>query len=246
MQDSSLALRMTIARVGIIFGVEGREVAMMAVKKQFAVIGLGRFGESVAKTLYTMGFDVLAIDSDEERVQGLMDSVTHVAQADATDESALKSLGIRNFDIVVVAIGQNLEASVLVTVLLKELGVPYVLAKAQSELHGKVLSRTGADKVIYPERDMGTRVARQLVSENIVDYIDLAADYSLVEVAAPPEFVGKNLRQLALRDKYGLNVLAIKRGREVNVSPLADDYIADGDLLVVVGDNNSIKRLERE
>lgn len=215
-------------------------------KKQFVVIGLGRFGRSVAQTLCSLGYDVLAIDNHEERVQKMVDCVTHAVQADATDENALKSLGVRNFDVAVVAIGQDIQASILVTLLLKELGVGYVVAKAQNELHGKVLYKIGADKVVFPERDMGSRVARHLVAANIVDYIELAPDYSIVEIAAPPDFAGKNLRQLDLRAKYGLNVLAIKRGKQIKISPRAEDVIEPDDILVVVGENLAIRRLERE
>ena len=153
--------------------------------KQFAVIGLGRFGVSVARTLFKGGYEVLAIDSNEERVQKISSEVTHVVQADTTDENALKALGIRNFDVVVVAIGEDVQANVLTTLLLKELGVNYIVAKAKNELHGKMLEKIGADRVVYPERDMGQRVAHNLVSTNVLDYIELSPDLSLVEVTTP-------------------------------------------------------------
>jgi trk system potassium uptake protein TrkA len=215
-------------------------------KKQFAVIGLGRFGKSVGQTLCNMGYDALGVDRNGERVQEMVEVLTHAVEADVTEENVLRSLGIRNFDVVVVAIGKDLQASILVTLLLKELGVGYVLAKAQDPLHGKVLHKVGADRVIYPERDMGIRVARHLVAANIVDYIDLAPNYSIVEITAPKEFVGKNLRQLELRSRYRVNVLALKRGKKIHISPGAQDFLERGDILVVMGENDDIRRLEQQ
>ncbi|MGI6574648.1 MAG: potassium channel family protein [bacterium] len=215
-------------------------------KKQFAVIGLGRFGQSVAETLYKMGYDVLGIDRSEERVQKMTNCLTHIVTADATDEDALKALGIRNFDVVIVAIGEDIQSSILVTLNLKEMGVKYVVAKAQNSLHGKVLYKTGADKVVFPERDMGIRVARHLVAANIVDFIELTPDYSIAEITAPQEFEGKNLRQLDLRAKLGLNVLAAKRGKQINISPGAEYVIKAGDVLVVVGEDERIRQLSKD
>lgn len=214
--------------------------------KQFAVIGLGRFGTSIARTLSMMGHEVLAIDEDQEKIQEIVNSVTHAIQADAKDENALKALGIRNFDVVIVAIGKDTESSILVTVLLKELGVKCVVAKARTELHGKVLARVGADKVVYPERDMGVRVAHSLVSSNVLDHIELSPDYSILEVVAPELLVGKTLRQANLRAKYGVTVMAIKRGNSILVSPSPDDPIEGNDILVVIGENHKLHTVERE
>ncbi|MGI6706776.1 MAG: potassium channel family protein [Clostridia bacterium] len=214
--------------------------------KQFAIIGLGRFGTSIARTLYTLGHDVLAIDSNDELVQEISDSVTHAVQADATDEHALKALGIRNFDVAVVAIGTSIQASILATLNCKELGVKYVLAKAQNEVHAKILYKIGADKVVFPERDMGMRVAHNLVSSNILDYIELAPDYSLVEIEAMPQWEGKSLKELNMRVKYGVNVMAIKHGNDINISPHGQDVIQPHDILVVIGSNEDIKRLENK
>ncbi|AYO30780.1 MAG: trk/ktr system potassium uptake protein [Thermoanaerobacteraceae bacterium] len=213
--------------------------------KQFVVIGLGRFGSSIARTLYNLGYDVLGIDNNEEIIQALADSITHAVQADATDENTLKALGVRNFDVGIVSIGQDIQASILVTLILKELGIKFVVAKAQSELHGKVLYKIGADRVVFPERDMGVRVAHNLVSSNILDYIELSPDFSIVEIAAIPEWFEKSLRELDMRVKHGLNVMAIKRNEEVIVSPKADDIILEGDILVVVGQNKDIEKLEK-
>lgn len=214
-------------------------------EKQFAVIGLGRFGQSVATTLAQMGQEVLAIDPNEEKVHDMVDVVTHAIQADATDEDALKALGIRNFDVVIVAIGQNIQASILVTVLLKDLGVKYVVVKAQNELHGKVLERIGADKVVFPERDMGLRIAHKLVSTNVLDQIELSPEFSILEVVAPPELTGVTLLKSQLRAKYGITVLAIKRGPEIVVSPGAQEIILENDVLVVLGENEKLKNIER-
>lgn len=212
--------------------------------KQFAVIGLGRFGVSVAESLYKQGYDVMAVDSDEERVQKFSDEVTHVVQADCTDENALKALGIRNFDVVVVAIGEDIQANVMTTLLLKEMGVPYVVAKAKNALHGRMLEKIGADRVVYPERDMGVRIAHNIISRNVMDYIELSPELGVVEVNAPQELIGKSLQQANLRSRFGVNVVAIKRDEEIDVSPKAEDVITAGDILVVIGKTEGVLKLE--
>ena len=213
-------------------------------KKQYVVIGLGRFGSSVAKTLYALGNDVLAIDSDEALIQEIADSVTHAVQLDATDEAALRSLGIRNFDVAVVTIGEHIQSSVMATLLVKELGVKYIIAKAQNDLHAKVLYKIGADRVVLPEKDMGIRVAHNLVSTSILDYIELSPDYSIVEIVSAKEWHGKNLRDLNLRARYGINVMAIKRENEVNIAPGADDILGVDDIIVAIGGAEELSRLE--
>ena len=213
--------------------------------KQFAVIGLGSFGMSIGRTLVEQGHETLGIDIDEGLVHEAAQVLTHVVQADATEEEALRALGLRNFDAVVVAIGTNLEASILVTLLLKELGARLVVAKASTELHGKVLSRIGADRVVFPERDMGARVAHYLVASNILDYVELSPKYSIMELTADAESHGRSLRELDLRNRYGVTVLAIKRGDEIKVSPQADDRLEKGDVLVVIGSQEGLRRLER-
>ena len=213
--------------------------------KQFVVIGLGRFGASIASTLYGLGNDVLGIDIDEEIIQYMADQITHAVQADATDEGALKALGVRNFDVAIVSIGQDIQASILVTLILKELGLKYVVAKAQNELHGKVLYKIGADRVVFPERDMGVRVAHNLVSTSVLDYIELSPDFSIVEIEPIPEWHDKTLGQLDIREKYGLNIMAIKRNEDVIISPKAKDYIFKGDILFDVGENKDIEKLEK-
>lgn len=212
--------------------------------KQFVILGLGRFGSSLARTLYALGHDVLAVDEREDIIQDISDSVTHAVQADATDENSLRALGLRNFDVAVVTIGSNIQASILVTLIVKELGVKYVVAKAQSELHAKVLYKIGADRVVFPERDMGVRLAHNLVSSNVLDFIELAPDYSIVEIAALPEWEGKTLKDLDMRARYGINIMAIKRDEEINISPRADDVIKTNDILVVIGSNEDLVRIE--
>ena len=213
--------------------------------KQFLVLGLGRFGASLAKTLCDLGQEVLAVDADEELVNNIAPYVTQAMQLDATDETLLASLGVKNFDAAIVSIGQNTRDSILVCVLLKELGVPYLVAKANDDLHAKVLQRVGADKVVFPERDMGARTAYNLVSTNILDYIELSPDYSLVEISVPPQWVGKNMRELNLRVRYGINVMAIRHvGGDISVAPQGIDALEKDDVLVAIGSNASISKLE--
>ncbi|GAE03582.1 TrkA family potassium uptake protein [Clostridium botulinum B str. Osaka05] len=213
-------------------------------RKQFVVIGLGRFGTSVAKTLYTLGNDVLAIDSSEDIVQSISDSVTHSVQIDATDENSLRALGIRNFDVAVITIGSDIQASTMATLLVKEMGVKYIIAKANTEIHAKVLYKIGADRVVFPERDMGVRVAHNLVSTNILDYIELSPNYSIAEIVTPKPWHGKTLNELNIRANYGINVVALKRGEEINVSPVAEDTIDSGDIIVAIGSEEDLTKVE--
>ena len=212
--------------------------------KQFVVIGLGRFGSSVATTLSENGYDVLAIDKNADRVQALADQVTHAVEADATDEDALKTLGVRNFDVAVVSIGDDVSANILCTLILKELEVPYVIVKAPDRLHGKVLTKIGADRVVYPERDMGARIAHNLISSNVLDYIEFAPDYGVIEIIAADKMVGKTLKELELRSRFNVNVMAIKRGEDLHISPGADDKVLEGDRLVVMGKNESLDQIK--
>ncbi|GMK47841.1 potassium channel family protein [Paenibacillus glycanilyticus] len=213
-------------------------------KKQFAVIGMGRFGSSIANSLTEMGFEVLAIDSSEDKIQDAINKVTHAVSADSTDEEALRSLGIRNFDVVVVAIGEDIQASILTTLILKDLGVKMIVVKAQNELHGKVLTKIGADKVVYPERDMGMRVAHHLISPNILEYIEISEDHSIIDLRAPEAMIGKSLKQLDIRAKFKCNVMAIKTNGQMNIAPYPDDLIRPEDVLVIVGRNADLSNLE--
>lgn len=212
-------------------------------KKDYVVFGLGRFGMSVARTLAETGYDVLAIDQSEEAIQEVAEYVTHAVQADVTDADALRSLGIRNFEAAVVAIGANMQSSIMATLLVKELGVKYVIAKAQNEIHKKVLEKIGADRVIFPEREMGARVARNLVSDNILDYIELSSEYSIVEFAPLDTWFGQSLKDLRIRAEFGINVMAIRKGESIEVSPHADTILQQGDVLVVIGSKKDLDKL---
>ncbi|MCL6479164.1 MAG: TrkA family potassium uptake protein [Peptococcaceae bacterium] len=212
-------------------------------KKQFAVIGLGRFGKSLVRELTRMGHEVLAIDNDPDKINEITDEVVHAVQADAMDEQSLRSLGIRNFDVAIVSIGHNIQSNILATIILKEMGVKRVIAKAQNSLQGKVLEKLGIDLVIYPERDMAVKLARSLVSRNILDQIDLSPDYSIMEMVAPLAFEGKSLAALRVREKMGVTILAIRRGEEIIVSPHSGQLINSGDILVALGKNKDLNKI---
>ncbi|MDV3427602.1 MAG: TrkA family potassium uptake protein [Bacillota bacterium] len=212
--------------------------------KQYLVVGLGRFGTSVARTLYNSGNDVLAIDKNEEAVNEISEHVTQAVTVNATDETSLKAMGIGNFDVAIVSIGTDVQSSIMAVLLLKELGVKYIIAKAHDDLHGKVLRKIGADRVVFAERDMGMRVAHNLVSSNILDYIELSPSYGIVETLPPKGWHGKSLNELNVRSKFGINIIAIKRGKDVNVSPTADEIIGINDILVVVGGTDELEKLE--
>ncbi len=211
--------------------------------KSFLVLGLGRFGKSLACTLYSMGHEVMAMDDNEEVVSDMADCVTHVLVGDCTDEAVLRSVGVRNFDVAIVAIGGDMQSSIMITLILKEAGVRKIIAKAQSEIHAKILEKVGADRVIFPEQDMGERVAQMLTINNFLDYIELSPEYSIIETTIPSEWAGKTLSQLDIRRKHGINVMAVKSGGEIHVSPAADFVLGGEDIIVVIGKNDSIGKL---
>ncbi|RXI96421.1 TrkA family potassium uptake protein [Anaerobacillus alkaliphilus] len=215
-------------------------------KKQFAVIGLGRFGGSVCKELYEMGHEVLAIDLNEDKVNDFTRFSTHAVVANATDESTLLSLGIRNFEHVIVAIGDNIQASILCTLLLKELQVKQVWVKAQNQYHHKVVEKIGADRIIHPEHDMGVRIAHYLASEKIIDYIELSPEFSIVELMATQKVSYQTIADLDIRAKYGCTILGLKRGEDVIISPTPDQLIFEKDIIILIGSNNDIKRYQEE
>ncbi|MEJ8778561.1 potassium channel family protein [Pseudogracilibacillus sp. ICA-222130] len=214
-------------------------------KREFAVIGLGRFGGSVCEELSLEGMKVLAIDKNEHRVNEFKNIASHAVIADSTDEGVLKELGIKNMDHVIVAIGDNIEASILTTVILDDLGVEKITVKAQSDYHAKILHKIGANQVVHPERDMGKRIAHSIISSNILDYLELSDDYSMVEVAASKKMQGKTLVDLNIRAKFGCNVVAIKNGKDINVSPTADYKINYEDTLIVIGADDDISKFEK-
>lgn len=215
-------------------------------KNQYAVIGLGRFGASISKELIKLGNEVLGIDKDEEIVNELSTVLTHTVAADATDEEVLKSLGLRNFDCAVVAIGDDIQSSILTAIVLKDLGVKKVVAKALSDLHGKVLNKLGVDRIVYPERDMGIRVAHQLVSPNLLDYIEISKDYTIAELSVSKRISGLTMKELDPRAKYGCSVVAINKKSGVIIAPTATDTINEQDIMVIIGTNDHIEEFERE
>lgn len=215
-------------------------------KKEFVVIGLGRFGGSIVRELIEQDADVMAIDIDPERVDEFATISTQAVVADTTDEAVLKSLGIRNFEHVIVAIGDNIQASILTTLMLKEIGVKKITVKAQNDYHAKVLHKIGADKVVHPERDMGIRIAHNMLSNNVLDYLELSDEHSIMEVKANEKLSGYTLVGLDIRAKYGINIVAIKRGRDIIVSPQADMEIEIQDILIIIGSDADINRFEKK
>ncbi|MEZ0482478.1 TrkA family potassium uptake protein [Planococcus sp. SSTMD024] len=215
-------------------------------KKEFVVIGLGRFGGSIVRELIEQGADVMAIDKDHERVDEFASIATQAVVADTTDESVLKSLGVRNFEQVIVAIGENIQASILTTLMLKEIGVKKITVKAQNDYHAKVLHKIGADKVVHPERDMGIRIAHNILSNNVLDYLELSDEHSIMEIKANEKLAGYTLIELDIRAKYGINIVAIKRGDDIIVSPQADMEIEQGDILIIIGSDADINRFEKK
>lgn len=215
-------------------------------KKEFVVIGLGRFGGSIVNELVELDADVMAIDISPDRVEEFAHIATTAVAADTTDESALRSLGIRNFEHVVVAIGENIQASILTTLILKEIGVKKITVKAQNDYHAKVLRKIGADQVVHPERDMGKRIANNLVSNNILDYLELSDEYSIAEIRANEKLAGYTLIDLDIRAKYGVNIVAIKRDAQILVSPQAIEEIQLNDILIVIGSDLDIHRFEKK
>ena len=213
--------------------------------KSYIVIGLGRFGAEVSRRLCELGCEVLAVDSHEDLVQHISGEVTHAVVADARDKEVLRAVGAGNFDCAIIAIGGSLADSVLATMNVKELGVPNVVCKAHDETHKQVLLKLGADQVLIPEKENAARLARSLASHNVLDYIELSEDYGIIEVPAPKSWAGKSLKELNVRAKLGVNILAIKQGAQITVSPAADFQIADKDILVVLGDTAALEKVQK-
>lgn len=211
-------------------------------RKQFLVAGLGLFGTSVALTLQQMGYEVYTLDSEESLVQDLSTQLNYVVCGDASDKKTLQSLPLEDIDVAVVAIG-NVERNMMCTMLLKELGIKQVVAKAINNLHGAMLNKIGADKVVYAERDMGERVAHNLISAGVMDYIELSSEISVMSLAIPTEFVGKNLIEADLRRRYDVNVVAIKRDGRTIVNPKAQEVFQPEDEIIVLGTHEGVKRM---
>ena len=213
--------------------------------RSYIVVGLGRFGGEVARQLFHMGCEVLAIDNRSDLVQQISGEVTHAVVGDARDKEVLKALGAKDFDCAVVAIGGDLSASVLVTMNMKELGVPSVVCKAHDDTHRRVLLKLGADRVTIPEQENAARLARSLSSQNVLDYIELSEDFGIVEIPAPKSWHEKSLKELNVRAKLGVNILAVRRGGKIDVSPTADFQIRGGDVMVVLGDTAALEKVQK-
>lgn len=213
--------------------------------KSYIVIGLGRFGQTLARQLCMLGAEVLAMDVRSDLVQQVAEDVTHAVVGDAQDKEVLRALGARDFDCAIIAIGSDLAASVLTTMNLKELEVPYIICKAHDETHRRVLEKLGVDRVIIPEQENAQRLARSLNSHNVLDYIELSEDYGILEVPAPKSWIGKTLKELNVRAKLGVNIIAVESESKTNVSPSADYQILEGDIMVVLGDNYSLEAVQK-
>lgn len=212
-------------------------------QKEYIVIGLGRFGSSVAMQLEANGCKVLAIDRNERRINQIAEYVTLAMCVDVTNEDALMELGGRNFDGAVISIGHSLDASVLAAIWAKEQGIRQIVAKAYDDMQGKILTKLGVDEIVYPEKEMGVHLANNLAFNNLLDTTELTSDYSMADVGVLKSWIGKNLKELNLRKKYGVNVIAIKRGGALLINPSADDPTQNEDVFVLLGKNNTLKRI---
>lgn len=213
--------------------------------KSFVVIGCGRFGSTIAATLTELGNEVLAVDEDYEKVNDVSDRVTTAVQCNIMDEGEVEDLGLKNFDVAVIGIGSNIEAAIMATIVAKEAGIPKILCKALSPRMGSILKKLGADNIIYPERDMAIRVAHNLTKKNILDYIQISPEFSIIEIKTPGSWTGKSLVDLDVRNKFGVTVVAVERGKEIIVSPYADEVLRADDVLIILGTDEDVKKLEK-
>ncbi|MBQ3194463.1 MAG: TrkA family potassium uptake protein [Oscillospiraceae bacterium] len=213
--------------------------------KSYVVIGLGLFGQALARQLCKLGAEVLAMDVRSDLVQLVANDVTHAVVGDAKDKEVLRALGVRDMDCAVIAIGDDLAASVLITMNLQELEVPYIVCKAHDETHRRVLEKLGVNRVVIPEQENAQRLGRSLHSHNVLEYIELSEDYGILEIPAPRKWIGRSLKQLNVRAEYGVNIIAVESGKKTNVSPSADYQIREGDIMVVVGDNYSLEVVQK-
>ena len=212
--------------------------------KQIAILGLGRFGRALAGTLMEMGHDVLGVDANEAVVEQMASSLTNCVQADVMDEQALRSLGMNDFDIVVVAIGNSdVQASIFTTLTLKEMGVEHVVCKVGSDKHARILLKIGADRVVYPERDMGKRFAHSLVQSDVLEFIALSEEYSMMEINTPQSLWGKSIRESDVRGRYKINIVALRRDGKIMVNPLPEEVLQKGDTLLAIGETKALAKL---
>lgn len=212
--------------------------------KQFAVFGLGSFGKSVALTLQSFGCDVIAVDNCYEKIQDIADSVSYAMCGDVTEPEFMKTIGVRNLDGAVIAVSENLEAAIMATMISKEMGISYVLVKAMDELQGKILEKVGADSIVYPEIDMGERVAKKLISTEFIDWIELSPDYSLTEKLLPKQWEGKSLAELRVREKYGINVIGILKEDKMDMALDPSKPLQPDDMLFIIGKNSDLEKFK--
>ena len=214
-------------------------------KKQYIVFGLGRFGRAIAETLCKDGEEVLGVDRRMDLVEDMRDVLTHAVQMDAMDRDALEALGVQDFDAAFVTMGSDIRASGTIVMSLKELGAKRIIAKAHDEFHGRMLEKLGADQVLFPERDMGRRVAHTLVSGNIIDFLELSSEYSMVEIRPKSEWIGRTLQELSMRSRLGINVVAIRSGEKLNAMPKPGDVLREEDVLLAVVSEETLRKLDR-
>ena len=212
-------------------------------RKQFAVFGLGSFGMSVAITLQQLGCEVIAVDHDKERVKDVADHVSFAMRADIGDPDVMRSLEPRNLDGIIIAAADNMEASIMATLSAKEINIPYVLCKARDDMHAQVLKKIGADAIVFPEEEMGKKVAKSLVSVNLTDWIALSPDYSILETAIPKSWIGKTLKELDVRKVYDVNVAALKEGEKVEINPDPDMPLKEDIILVLIGADKALENI---
>lgn len=210
--------------------------------KSYLVLGLGRFGKSVAKTLFDLGYEVLGVDGDEKLVNEFSRHITQAIQADITSEDFLRSIDVKSFEATIVAVGSNIQISILATVLLKELGAHFIMVKAQDDFQEKILYKLGADKVILPEKDSGIKAARNLATDNFFDMVEISPEYSITSVSPPDSWLGKTLGELSARTKYGLNVIAVKSTDNKCVIPDANTVIESGSIITIMGTNDALQK----
>lgn len=213
--------------------------------RSYIVVGMGRFGSEVARQLHKLRCEVIAMDVNSDLIQQISGDVTHAVVGDAQDKEVLRALGVKNVDCAIIAIGDDLAASVLVTMNMKELGVPYVICKAHDETYRRVLEKLGADRIIIPEQEQAQRLAKSLSTPNVLDYIELSDEYGIIEMPVPESWLGKDLRQLNVRAKLGVSILAIRRSGRMHVSPAADTTFIKEDVLVVLGDSQALKKVQK-
>ncbi len=212
--------------------------------KSILILGLGRFGISVAKTLYSLGNEVMVVDKNADLVNDIAESVTHAVVGDMCDENVLRSIGAQNFDMVFVGASEDIGVSMMTAMVLKEIGAKYIIAKAQSEMHGKILVKIGVDKIVRPEHDMGVKIANSLMRGDFIDFIELSPEYSIAEINVPDNWIGKTILELEIRGKYGINILAVKKDGVINAEPGADYVFSPNSLIVVMGSNKKLSKLK--